>query len=44
MVNSSRGVVFAYRKVDGGEDRWREIVADAARDFRDQVNRARGTD
>jgi orotidine-5'-phosphate decarboxylase len=43
VVNSSRGVVFAYRKVDGGEDRWQEVVADAARDFRDQVNRARQT-
>lgn len=41
IVNSSRGVIFAYRKGGGSEEAWEEAVETAARDLRDSVNRAR---
>lgn len=43
IVNSSRGVIFAYRREGGGEEKWQEAVTAAARELRDGVNRARRT-
>lgn len=41
IVNSSRGVIFAYRREGGDEGGWEEAVEAAARDLRDSVNRVR---
>ena len=41
IVNSSRGVIFAYREQGGSEESWEAAVEAAARDLKDAVNRAR---
>ena len=41
IVNSSRGVIFSFRRDDADETRWRESIASAARSLREEVCRAR---
>jgi len=40
LVNSSRGVIFAFEKTGGD---WREAAAEAARTMRDELNSASGS-
>ncbi len=40
VVNSSRGIIFAYER--GGDDDWRAAAAAAAERMRDDINRAIG--
>jgi orotidine-5'-phosphate decarboxylase len=40
VVNSSRGITQAWEKAEGGEKRYAEIAADAARWMRDEINEA----
>lgn len=39
IVNSSRGIIFAYQQADYRHLEWQEAVAQAARDMRDQLPR-----